>query len=147
MLSLEMDTKSLKVFALLFVLLLVTGPTCASAASCCCCLKGTSIAVNIFAVGYAVYRVYYVVKAVWWTWKFAEFLLEKTSVTDVPDWLLKNPPTFTFFTPIVKRFMSAHQTEAMKDYSKWLALQRSRPDPTCDQALAEFMKTFYSSDT
>ena len=151
-LSLEMDTKSLKVFALLFVLLLVTGPKCASPAStgrCGSYLKCTGVVSNIFAVGYGVYQAYRVVKAVLWALKFADFLLKEPIVTEasVPDWLLKNPPTFTFFTPIVKRSMSDDQTEAMKDYSKRLALQRSRPDPTCDQALAEFMKTFYSSDT
>jgi len=84
-------------------------------------------------MGYAAYRVIYVVKAVWWTWKFADFLLKESSVMDVPNWLLKNPPTFT---PIVKFFMSAHQTEAMKDYSN--EQQRSRTDPKCDQELAEF---------
>ena len=132
-----MDTKSSKVFALLFVLLLVTGPTCASATCCGCCLQGTGIVAVIYAVGYAVYQAYHVVKAVWWTWKFADYLLDEPSVTDVSDWLLKNTPTFTFFTAM-KFFLSDKETKAMKDYSNRL----STPNQTCNQTLAEFMKTF-----
>ena len=119
-------------FALLFVLLLVTGPTCASAASC-----GEVTAIG--AALYTLYQVYKITKAVWWTWKFADYLLDEHQVKNIPAWLSENPPTFTFFTMIVRSTMSTARTEVMKRYARWSWCDRS--DDTCSKTLA-FMKTF-----
>lgn len=93
-----MDPELQKKFALLFVFLLFTGPTCASEEN----LKdvatrfasrgiaiGKSIASRGIAIGKAFFKGYKAVKIATWIWNLA---MEKPKDMDIKAWMYENPP-------------------------------------------------------
>ena len=111
------DMANTKVFALFFAVLLATGQIAnGSVGNVLVVVNG---AITTVTVSYIAYRAYA------WMRDFADFLLEYPSLSDIPDWFVKNPPTFVWdaflYTGIsewLMKWMSSKRVEVMKEYSQ-----------------------------